>query len=764
MEYALLLRWLLLYAALAACGLPLCAIIFPRFPNRGAPFAIPVALAGVTLPLYWLGHLALAPWTYAVVGALLVVSAVVAARRVDVPWLAGAEAYIVFAVAVLVYARYRAAHPAISYAGGEKFLHFGVLNAVLRADSLPPEDMWYAGKALRYYYGGHLMSAALSTVTSTAPRYAYNLAMSGYFGVLVVASYGVGGALSAAAERSRRVGGLLAVFFVAVAGFVVTAVRLGFGLLPESTALAYGRPVFDAIRHFPYEESVRVQSSLDEWGWFFTRYVIDGTLLEFPLYSYVKADHHGHTITTGFLVVAAAFAYAYYRTPAEERRRRLALLFGVVPAFAGLLGVTNTWVLPSVVGLAWLGLVFAPAHPVTLFGRTPRSHRLTAELSRVATATGVALVVGVLSFAWGAPFLLFGTPTNDGVGFLPSRSPAIGLLLVWGSLLALFVPYLASRWERPIRSWVNTNSRRRVLGGGVVTIGVLLAVGLVSVFFGFPALALVGLPLVGGWVLLRMEDRVGFETMLLVAGLGLVLAMELVYAKVWPPGQERWNTTFKVGIQAWTLCGLAAAGIVSRWGGDAVDTLRGQIDRGRVTSVRNARAASVLALCLAVVLVSTPFAALAFAPEVAESGDTLDGFETYSWTHEEEMEAIAWLNDREGTPTIVEAPGRDTYSWQNPASTLTGIPTVVGWDHQQGYRGVEAFERRASDVKEIYTGRANRSEHLRRYDVEYVWVGPIERERYGDDLVPFTGPAFEPAYESENVTIYAVDSEELDGS
>ena len=761
MEFLLLARWLLLYAALAACGLPLCAALFPRFPDRGAAFGVPVSLAALTLPLYWLGHLALSSWTFAVVVGLLVGSAVVAATRVEVPWRAGAEAYLVFAAGAVVYALYRASDPTIHPAGGEKFLHFGLLNAVLRAESLPPEDMWFAGKSVRYYFGGHLMTATLATLTDTAPRYAYNLAMSGYFGVLVVSAYGVGGALAASSDRPRRVGGALSVFFVAVAGYAVTTVRLSWDLLPAEIARAYGRPVFGAIRHLTYEEALRKQTAADTWGWFFDRYVVEGALTEFPMYSFVKADHHGHTITTGFLVVAAALAFAYYRTPVEERRRRLALVFGVVPAFGGLLGVMNAWVLPSVVGLAWLGLLFAPAHPATLVGGATREE-LTDELWRAASATGIAAVVGVLALLWGAPFLLFGTPTNDGIGLFPPRTPAVGFLLMYGGLLALFAGYLLTLGREPGRRWAAGRSRRdNAIAAGVAVVAVA-AFTAVTVAVGFAGLSLIGLPLLAGALLLRLDDRAGFETVLLVGGLGLVLAMEVVHAKVWPPDVVRWNTTLKVAIQAWTLAGLAAAGVVVRWGGSAIDAVRDRTD-ARSTARRYAASGGVVLLCLAVVLVSTPFAALAFVPPVLDGADggSLDGLAAHEDRRPAEMAAVAWLDDQSGTRTIVEAPGRSTYDWRNPASTFTGHTSVAGWSHEQGYRGVEPYQRRADDVDEIYAGE-NRSAHLAAYGVDYVFVGPVEREQYGDDLERFEGAVYEVAFRQGAVTVYAVDRGELE--
>jgi len=49
---------------------------------------------------------------------------------------------------------------------------------------------------------------------------------------------------------------------------------------------------------------------------------------------------------------------------------------------------------------------------------------------------------------------------------------------------------------------------------------------------------------------------------------------------------------------------------------------------------------------------------------------------------------------------------------------------------------------------------------LRQYEVEYVWVGPGERARYGS--LSFGSDAIDVAHRSGDVTIYAVDRAALD--
>ncbi|MGM0605849.1 MAG: DUF2298 domain-containing protein [Halobacteriota archaeon] len=777
MEVLPIVRWLVLLSILYAAVVPVTAHIWPSFPDRGAAFALPVALVSIGLSAVWIGQLTYGPAVATVAVLLPIVAGAVAFHRGTRPSLDRViEPYVVFLAGFGLLLAFRTVSPALTPFGGEQFLHFGLMNAVERATALPPEDMWFAGEPVRYYYGGHVTTVSLAIVAGVETRVAYNLALATYYGVLLTGAYGLAGAITAHGGSNRRLGGLLGAFFVAIAGTLTTPVRLAYGLLPRETALAYGKPVFGAIRG-DYERELIEQSSISTWSWWDERYVVPETLQEVPLYSFVKADHHGHTITVGFLLLAAALAYAYYLTPAAARKRRLVLLFGALPIVGGFLGVTNTWALPSVPGIAWLALCTAPTHPASLLPdriRTGLDGRWSSvcagsvrrELSRVGVATVVAVGIGALSLLLAAPFVFGGTPTNDGIGIFPPRSNLVGFLLLYGGPLLVFATYLRTRG---INTGARVSGPIAVSGGSVA----LLAAAYLLGPGGFPVLVVCAPLLVGGYVLARSEagrpgdrpggatDETGFEVTVLLAGVGLLLAMELVHAKVWPPELDRWNTTLKVAIQAWTFTGLAAGIIAAR-------LFDSRLRRLRLGGSKRLHEIGVLAIVAAVVLTSAVFPAMVVVYEDvgSETDRTIDGLADFEADNPDTMAAISWLDDRSGAPVLLEAPTRDSYSWGSTASTYTGVPSVVGWDHQRGYRGDSAFERRADHVDTIYAGdrivdRELSIALLAAYDVEYIWVGPAERERY-DSIRSFEDiDGVDVAFETDTVTVYAVSEERL---
>jgi uncharacterized membrane protein len=100
-----------------------------------------------------------------------------------------------------------------------------------------------------------------------------------------------------------------------------------------------------------------------------------------------------------------------------------------------------------------------------------------------------------------------------------------------------------------------------------------------------------------------------------------------------------------------------------------------------------------------------------------------------------DLEAITWLQDNvQGSPVVLEA-HNEQYRWGPRMANYTGLPTVLGWPWHQiqqrtPYRS--AIADRARDIAEIYNtrDRVYAEELLRRYEVEYVVVGELERVYY----------------------------------
>ena len=108
---------------------------------------------------------------------------------------------------------------------------------------------------------------------------------------------------------------------------------------------------------------------------------------------------------------------------------------------------------------------------------------------------------------------------------------------------------------------------------------------------------------------------------------------------------------------------------------------------------------------------------------------------------------------------IIEAVGGD-YTDFGRVSASTGLPTVIGWiGHERQWRGSSApYEGRAQDVQEIYTTQDvhRAAVLLERYQVQYIVVGPRERQQYGTQGLGKLPQLARTVLSSGEVTLYQV--------
>lgn len=834
MEYGLVALWLGAYAALTALALPIAARLCPRFAGRGAGLAPTIALAILTLGGFAGGHVGMTLALPAGLGSLAVLAVVAALdwstlrergrtvlRDLDLSAIrrgsllgvrlergAIAETAIVFGGGFLLIVAIRAADPAVTPLGGEKFLDFGLLRTLARANALPPEDMWFAGEPLQYYYGGHLTASLLARLTATPSRFAYNLALAGFYAALVTAAYDLAASIGAYRDVPRRVAGGFAVFFVGLASNLLTAGRVVLGALPGRLQQTVAERVAAQTARFTAEDLL---AGLDEFSYWTASRIIDGTINEFPLFAWLNGDLHAHMMGTPFLLLAAALCYSYYRTPARRRWHRRLLVFVAVPLLGGLIGIVDTWSFPAVFGLLVLAIALAPADPLSLFpariarqirdragvvpadlrGRGPASLRV--EALRPGTAIVAGAIAGLLGFAVASPFLL-STAGGREVAVLPAaaRSSLGGLALVHGAFVAAFGAHLSTR-IRPDRPWL--------------LVAALAVLGAIALSIDAPVLLVIAPLGIAAWVGVRLARPLGFETVLILAGAGLVTIVEFLYV-VEQAGPLRLNTVFKVYTQVWVLWGVAAGvavpGLLSApervaavWPADAADYRPGvgvTADGGGKSAgafspgtapdagtpwpdTSGIRGILSVLLVVGLVLSTSIYGGLALSAHFDRGGPaTLDATAFVENDHPEDAPAIEYVDDLEGQPTLLSAPAtsqcleleRDSpcppgvYGWDaSPAASLTGVPTVAGWVHEVGYRGAEPYFDRARDVDAIYTGdSATRARLLAEYDVDYIWVGAAERDRYGSVSFAET-PGVEPVFDEGRVTIYRVDHDRL---
>ena len=215
-----------------------------------------------------------------------------------------------------------------------------------------------------------------------------------------------------------------------------------------------------------------------------------------------------------------------------------------------------------------------------------------------------------------------------------------------------------------------------------------------------------------------------FGVLLGISALGLIVIPEIVYVRdIYEKEYARSNTMFKLTYQAFTMFGiLLGYALIRLW-----------MEKKHV--IRKVLTSAVFA-CFVGCCFYTTTAVHAWFGQVWDplQYQGLDATAYLETTFPEDAAAIHWLNDNvTGDPVVLEANG-DSYSDYERVSAMTGLPTVLGWYvHEWLWRGdTGALNERAQEVETIYTS-TNQEEVkalLEKYQVEYIFVGAREREKY----------------------------------
>lgn len=331
--------------------------------------------------------------------------------------------------------------------------------------------------------------------------------------------------------------------------------------------------------------------------------------------------------------------------------------------------------------------------------------------------------------------------------------------------------------ERSIWDWVVY-----AVPGLVVFEIVLLVLGLQVFSLVFP------ISLLALWLLLRPGTRpeARFIALLTLAALAMTLVVEVITLK---GDIGRMNTVFKFYLQGWVLFGISSAAGLALIA-DRILPVRRELTEEQVQAnivpfptIPMWRQAWVIVLSLLLVagLLYPVFATWAKVNDrfVADSPPGLNGLDymvaaKYNVNNQdlaliEDLDAIRWMRGNiRGSPVVAEA-SYELYRWNDRVSINTGLPTIVGWDWhtKQQYSLIDGsiIDQRKQDVADLYNTAdpITAAELIKRYDVSYVYVGPLEKALYdAEGLSKFEAMSeagvLAKVYDSSGVQIYRVNS------
>ena len=696
--------------------------------------------------------------------------------------LAGTE--VLFLLAFFAFLWVRAENPDLwhPYRGGEKPMELAYLTAVIKSSILPPYDPWFAGGYLNYYYWGYFILAVPIRLLGIIPTTAFNLAVPLLFALTFTGAWSIGYNLAAAFRDKRRIGddprlgtgesihpapsGNSAprrwpsflnwrdlVRSPASAGLLTALLLVGMGNLDGGIQVvqnAWGWMQGEGFAGFDYWRSSRMIPSLDAmepsplafWvpepdGW------VENTphITEFPFFTFLFADLHAHMIVIPFTLLVIGLLCAVFMGRSGRSPAWMACAAAVTGVALGSLFAINSWDYPAyallTVGIFGLSaLLMWRGHPVR---------------AGVMLAVGAAAIV--LSYLAFIPFHQSYETFGAGADVSKWATPIKDYLTIHGLFVLIAAVYLAVQLRQPaLSAWrfLVRPDRQGAVSGWDPS---LLRVGLAVLLFGTGALAvylaaagfvtaaaltlLLALTGAAGLAAWRSGDDSRRTTLLPLVFFALALGISIGVDFVRLGGDiGRMNTLFKLYLEVWVLFALASGFML--W---HLLTLRG----GRV-SIPGAALAVLAAGLLAAASV---YPVLGTQDRLADRwslpGWTLDGtaYMGHAAHFEQErrllladdLEGIRWLQENvEGSPVVLEAHTAQ-YRWGTRIAKYTGLPSVLGWPwHQVQQRGPYASEvrQRARDIATMYetTSLQEAADLFRKYEVEYVILGDLERAYY----------------------------------
>ncbi|MBE3560558.1 MAG: hypothetical protein IMW89_15265 [Ktedonobacteraceae bacterium] len=806
----LLQMWVLVEVLGLIC-LPLTVTVFHNLPDRGWAFSKTLGLALlaflVWLPLMTLRFLPFSRLFIAVIALALLLCCLFALLRtyrelikfirLNVAYIIAAE--VVFLGMVLLLGWLRSFGPDIrSY---EMFMDEGFIAAIMRSPHLPPNDMWFAGYSINYYYYAHYTIVVLAKLLDQSPSIAFNTGICIFFGLTASNLFGVTANVVAWARYLRSRTRLQSEdddmrperVYPSLLGAVP------YGLLAILSGLVLGNLAAT-------QQWWQNHGSDFHFDWFQPSRVIDRTINEFPAFSFLLSCFHAHVLTLAFTIMAIGLAFNLFL----EAKGRGFFVFGrgwqipltliMTALIIGGLFVMNGWDYPTYMGLALvcLGLQQWLAY----------HKRFGAVLLLDILLPAIFLVI--LSFLLYLPFYLNFISPSLGIGIVTSpadRSQLRDELLIYGLFAFVFVSLLfVSALISPLSERLGlvqaSNERRPLISiAGIVVllladVLVLLLVPNSLVLVTFGSGAALGILL----LFYHLDDRAHAFTLLLGAlAFALVAGCEVLFLRDVFASQNfpRMNTVFKFYFQAWALLSIAlGCGVFFILEG--LHPGAGQLAPARWLRRTGLALWSIALLFLFAASVIYPLLApfsryAQLNPETQryylQRSNSLDGLtylqslrvpamlpenavpagqdRLFTYDASGDYAAIRWLNANvQGDPGIIEAIG-DDYSVFGRVSAFTGLPTPMGWiGHEYQWRVVWLnrdnnaieFNRRESDVTAIYTSSDPNLvlTLMAHYHAQYLYVGPLEYARYRSaDLHRFAA-FMQIVYNAKGVTIYKI--------
>ncbi len=737
-------EWWFVLLLLGIGFLPVTFLLFEKFFDKGYIFSKVLGVAILSYVVFVVGVLHILPFTAvssSIIFFLLVLFILVLhPQRWKILYLLKRYYLIflleelLFLLALFTWAYIHSFSPDIH--GLEKYMDYGFVNSILRTKYFPPLDIWFPPLPINYYYFGHIMTGVLTKLSGLSSTVSFNLMLSTIFAFCFTQTFSIGANLYFFLKKNVRV----SYAKVALAGFLTACLASLAGNLHilyaffKPYSVDNPKPFWELPFSFfnpTYNPNIPNQSlfAFPNSYWYpnATRFIYH-TIHEFPIYSWVVADLHGHVLDIPYvlLIIALLLSFFISRDPKEKNddetdKKRVGYFSSEISPFA----LVFIGFLLSVMYMtnAWDGAIYLLLSALVVFAIYWQRLPLFKEIYERKDSVKIIKSTRSSSFFSGSfPkkwHMLFGANL-----FLP-------VLIITSSFVLFTLPY--NHFFKPFVSGIGVLCAPQFLIN-IGKIGPFLFEAdhcqhsywweLVTLYGFFYFFVISFLIFVSRVKKLNRTDI--FVLFLILLSTLLIILPEFVYVKDIYPAHYRANTMFKLVFQSFIMLSISSGYIIFR------------LLRDKEAGLRRRSFFNVFFYLLTLVLVTLvmmyPYFAVRSYYGDLKTYHGLNGTQYLQPLYTTDYEGIQWLNEHvSGQPIILEAQG-DSYTDFARVSANTGLPTVLGWTvHEWLWRGsYDIPSPRIVEVKTMYETKDPiiTRDLLKKYNVSYVFIGTLEYQKY----------------------------------
>jgi len=434
-DFTFIFSWWLTIFSLSLLSLPIVFHIFSKFWDNGYIFAKTLSLVVITYLVLIFGIFKILPFNIA--GLVMIFLILILfnffflfhkkrylwfLKIIKSKYKIFLIEEILFLLILAIWSYIRGFAPSIE--GLEKYMDWGFVNSAIRSDFLPPQDMWFAGEVINYYYFGHLIFALITKLSQIPSSVSYNLAIATICSLTFISTFSLSSNLVYLSLKKKNtykyiIAGLISALLLTFGGNIHTVFKIAKINISQNN------------NQFVWTKSAISKAASSYWYPDATRFIghdpdiKDKTIHEFPVYSFVVADLHGHMNDIIVVIFFMAFLLASFLTQKQKLNWQFIIFSGFI---LSLCYMTNAW------DFAIYGLLLAIFTLIINYFSFGKQSFITTILS--------GLLIILFWYLFSLPFSLRFIPMMEGIKISDGHTPFYQLFVLYGGFWIICLPFI----------------------------------------------------------------------------------------------------------------------------------------------------------------------------------------------------------------------------------------------------------------------------------------------------------------------------------